>query len=295
MLYFCNYSLGEIYVSILKDSLTRLETLYSFSKRVSIIDSAKRATTQRTILLEKMLEKILLHDHSILFLLSVIPAQTLELDVSLIASAARNIMETANIYFHMSQRGIDTSSMEFRVETIVLNEIYNEIDITKKFGFSQDCDHLKINDWYYKSASQRFQKFPQFLQLSTNEKAQVLSGRKSTFQMKSPHILQEQMESAIYNLLSNSLHSLPLGLSNNSINRTPFFNNFFQPEQLLVIALQVGYIYTAHVVKDYLNLRKHLYSLLTEEEKKILKSYMSTTDLVSFIHALSKEYEKDSF
>lgn len=111
-------------MSILKDSLTRLETLYSFSKRVSIIDSAKRATTQRTILLEKMLEKILLHDHSILFLLSVIPAQPLELDVSLIASAARNIMETTNIYFHMSQRGIDTSSMEFRVETIVLNEIY---------------------------------------------------------------------------------------------------------------------------------------------------------------------------
>lgn len=282
-------------MSILKDSLTRLETLYSFSKRVSIIDSAKRATTQRTILLEKMLEKILLHDHSILFLLSVIPAQTLELDVSLIASAARNIMETTNVYFHISQRGIDTSSMEFRVETIVLNEIYNEIDITKKFGFSQDCDHAKINDWYYKSASQRFQKFPQFLQLPTNEKAQVLSGRKSTFQMKSPHILQEQMESAIYNLLSKSLHSLPLGLSNNLINRTPFFNNFFQPEQLLVIALQVGYIYTAHVVKDYLNLRKHLYSLLTEEEKRTLKSYMSTTDLMNFIHALSKEYEKDFF
>lgn len=113
--------------------------------------------------------------------------------------------------------------------------------------------------------------------------------------MKSPHILQEQMESAIYNLLSNSLHSLPLGLSNNSINCTPFFNNFFQPDQLLVIALQVGYIYTAHVVKDYLNLRKHLYSLLTEEEKKTLKSYMSTTDLVNFIHALSREYEKDFF
>ena len=71
-----------------------------------------------------MLEKILLHDHSILLLLSVVPEQIQELDVSLIASAARNIMETTNIYFHISQRGIDTDSIEFRVDTMVLNEIY---------------------------------------------------------------------------------------------------------------------------------------------------------------------------
>lgn len=278
-----------------QDSLSRLQTLYSFSKRISIINSAKRASTQRTILLEKMLEKILLHDHSILLLLSVVPEQIQELDVSLIASAARNIMETTNIYFHISQRGIDTDSIEFRVDTMVLNEIYNEIDITKKLGFSQDCVHAQINHCYYKNAPERFQKFSQFIQLSTNEQAQVLSGRKSTFQMKSPHILQEQTESAIYNLLSNSVHSLPLGLSNNSINRTPFFNNFFHAEQLLVIALQVGYIYTAHVVKDYLNLRKPLYSLLKPEEKKILKSYMSITDLENYIHTLRAEYEKDPF
>ena len=282
-------------MNIFQDSLLRLQTLYSFSKRISIINSAKRASTQRTILLEKMLEKILLHDHSILLLLSVVPEQIQELDVSLIASAARNIMETTNIYFHISQRGIDTDSIEFRVDTMVLNEIYNEIDITKKLGFSQDCIHAQINHCYYKNTPERFQKFSQFIQLSTHEQAQVLSGRKSTFQMKSPHILQEQMESAIYNLLSNSVHSLPLGLSNNSINRTPFFNNFFHEEQLLAIALQVGYIYTAHVVKDYLNLRKSLYSFLKPEEKKILKSYMSITDLENYIHTLRAEYEKDPF
>lgn len=282
-------------MSIVQDSLTKLETLYSFSKKVSIINSVKNATTQRTMLLEKILEKILLHDHSILLLLSVIPERTTELDVSLIASAARNIMETTNLYFYLSQRGIAPSDMEFRVEIMVLNELYNEIDITKKFGFLQDCEHAQINNWYYKSALQRFQKFPQFLNLSETEKVQALSGRKPTFQKKSPKILHEQVESAIYNLLSNSLHSLPLGLSNNSINRTPFFNNFFRAEQLLAISLQVSYIYTAHVVKDYLNLRKHLSSLLTQEEKKALKAYLSTTDLVNYIHTLRVEYEKGIF
>lgn len=106
----------------------------------------------------KISEKSLLHDHSILLLLSTILDQTSELDVSMIASAARNIMETTNIYFHISQRGIDTSALELRVETMVLNEIYNEIEITKKLGFSQNCEHSKINTWYFRSAPQRFQR-----------------------------------------------------------------------------------------------------------------------------------------
>ena len=113
--------------------------------------------------------------------------------------------------------------------------------------------------------------------------------------MISPHILPEQMKSAIYNLLSNSVHSLPLGLGNNSINHSSLFSGFFHEERLLVGALQVGYIYTAHVVKDYLNLRKPLYSLLTPEEKKALNSYVSIGDLEKYIHTLCAEYEKNPF
>ena len=278
-----------------QESLIRLRTLYAFSKKISVIHAVKHATTQRAILLEKLLEKILLHDHSILLLVSIVSEQIQELDVSLVASAARNIMETANLYFHMSQRGIGLDNIEFRVEAMVLNEIYNEIDITKKFGFSQECFHAQINQWFLKDAKERFQKLSPFTQLTQNEQTQVLSGRKATFKMESPHILQEQMESAIYNLLSNSVHSLPLGLSSSSVNRNPLFNNFFRAEQLLVIAVQVSCIYTAHVVKDYLNLRKRLYSLLSSEEKKVLISYMSTTDLENYIHTLSEEYKKDPF
>ena len=161
-------------MNIFQVSLSRLQTLYSFCEKISIIDSAKRASTQRTIVLEKMLEKILLHDHSILVLLSVVPEQIQEFDVSLIASAARNIMETANIYFHISQRGIDTDTIKFRAETMALNEIYNEIDITKKLGFSQDCIQAQINHFYYNSAPDRFQKFPQFTQATVDKGLQAV-------------------------------------------------------------------------------------------------------------------------
>lgn len=279
----------------LQDGLTKLQTLYSFSKKISMINSAKRATTERTILLEKLLEKILLHDHSILLLLGVIPEHIQELDVSLIASAARNIMETANLYFHLSQKGLDREDLDLRVDTMVLNEIYNEIDITGKFGFSPDSFHAQIKRWFYKSAAERFQKYPHFTQLPPNEQAQIVSGWKPAFKMESPHILQERMESAVYNLLSNSVHSLPLGLSSNSVNRFPLFQNFFRAEELLVIAIHVSCLYTAHVVKNYLNLRKHLSALLSLEEKKILISDLSAADLETYIHALGEAYENTPF
>lgn len=279
-------------MAIIQDCIVNLETLYSVSKKVSILGSAKRARVHRTMVLEKILEKILLHDHSILLLLSIIPNDIQELDISLIASAARNIMESTNIYFHIAQRGIDEDTVGFRISTMDINEIFNELNITEKFGFSKDCFHTQINRSYYQSSAERFQQFPQYMQLSTNERAQVVSGRKSTFQMKSPHILDEKTESAIYNLLSNSVHGLPLGLNSNSVNRTPLFTNFFHAERLLMISLLISRIYTAHVVKDYLNLRKHLYSLLNAEQKKHLKSYMSSSDLEDYIHMLRIEYEK---
>ena len=41
-----------------QESLIRLRTLYAFSKKISVIHAVKHATTQRAILLEKLLEKI---------------------------------------------------------------------------------------------------------------------------------------------------------------------------------------------------------------------------------------------
>lgn len=275
-----------------QDCLLKLQTLYSFSKNISIISSTKRARVYRTMVLEKMLEKILIHAHSILLLLSIIPEDIKELDVSLIASATRNIMESTNMYFHIAQRGIDADTVQFRISTMDLNEIFNELNITEKLGFSQTCFRTQIYRSFYEESGNQFEKFPQYMQLSKNERAQVLSGRKSAFKMKSPHILDEKTESAIYNLLSNSVHGLPLGLSNNTANCSLAFISFFNSERLLVLSLHISRIYTAHVVKDYLNLRKHLYSILEEEQKIQLKSFMSIADLEKYIQKLREEYEK---
>ena len=63
----------------------------------------------------------------------------------------------------------------------------------------------------------------------------------------------------------------------------------------MVIAIHVSCLYTAHVVKNYLNLRKHLSALLSPEEKKILISDLSAADLETYIHALGEAYENTPF
>ena len=42
-------------------------------------------------------------------------------------------------------------------------------------------------------------------------------------------------------------------------------------------------------------MRKRLYSLLNPEEKKLLKSYMSITELEKYIEAIKVEYEEELF
>ena len=53
-----------------------------------------------------MVEKVLLHCGSIVKLLSIDKEDYAELDIALVASAARNIIDSANIYFYVSERGI---------------------------------------------------------------------------------------------------------------------------------------------------------------------------------------------
>lgn len=282
-------------MNIFQESLEKLQTLYSISKKISIIEHAGSARVHRTIILEKILEKILLHDHSILLLLNPVSSRIQEVDTALVASATRNIMESTNLYFHISQRGTTPDTVKFRISMMLHNECFNEIDISKKLGFSEDCDHALINRWYFERSVEEFNDFSEFIRLSPVEQAQVLSGRKPAFQMKSPHILEQHTESAVFNLFSNSVHGLHLGLSNNSINCTPAFNNFFNAERLTILSLQISRIYTSHVVKDYLDLRKRLYSLLDPDDKILIKSYMSSTDLENYIQMLREKYEKSFF
>lgn len=123
----------------------------------------------------------------------------------------------------------------------------------------------------------------------------MLSGHKAAFRLQSPGILNTNTESAVFNLLLNSTHSLCVGLGNNSINANCLFVVFFDVIRLITISLLVARLYTAHMVKDCLDLCKKLYRLLNLEEKQLLKKFCSPNDLDAYLQQMRIEYESSIF
>ena len=112
-----------------KIRLKELNELYNIGKKVSLVSGSKRATTIKSAQAEKVVEKVLLHCNSIIKLFNVGQNEYSELDIALIASATRNIMDAANIYFYISERGISAEESNFRYNLQLLNYNKNIKDI----------------------------------------------------------------------------------------------------------------------------------------------------------------------
>lgn len=282
-------------MNMLSQSIQELNSLYIISKKVSIIDIGPTAKALRTFQLEKIVEKILLHDHSILVLFENGIENKNEMDISLIASAARNTMECTNIYFHIAERNLDPDEIQFRFLMMYINAIKNELDIYHKLNISLDNYRVGLYKWSFDNSIEEIKNIKSFKKLSDKERQFVVSDRKPAFKIKSPNIIQTELESALYNLLSNSVHSLFIGLGNNSLNPDIFYSSYFDPILLLNVAIQISIIYTSYVIKDYLELRKRLYRFLDENEKQVIKELKSTNRLVSYLDSIKKDFDSASF
>lgn len=277
----------------LSSAFENLNAIYVIGEKITPISQSytKRAGSLRTLQLEKMVEKVLLHDHSMIHCFRIVKENSNELDVSIIANAARNIMEISNLYFHISERKISKDEIELRSKTMYLNAIMNLQDIYVKLDFSNECFFATIEKHCLISTREELKRNHAFKQKDKVVQDQILSGRKVIVKANPHNILDQFTESAIYNLLSNSVHSLFIGLGSNSLNGNLYYNNFFTAIRLLTISFQVAVIYTAYIIKDYLELRKQLYKELNEEEKSIVKKLKSDIELKLFLNDLKKEFE----
>lgn len=280
---------------MIKKAYQQLNVVYEIVKKVTLISDSPRAGNLRTLQLEKIVEKVVLHVRSILLLIDGNRGCFEELDIALIASATRNIMDSVNLYFHIAERGLSEDQKQLRFLTLYINGQRNSQSIANKFGFSNDCERIAIEKFSFNRVLEEVEALPAFMSLTSDKQAQVLSDCKAAFRLHSPGILDLNTESAVFNLLSNSTHGLFVGLGNNSINASCLFVGFFEVIRLITISLLVDRLYTARMVKDYLDLRKKLYRLLDVEEKQLLKKYCSPNDLDTYLQQLHVEYESPIF
>lgn len=276
--------------------LGTLKQLYDIGYKVSPLRCGVRAGALRTLLLEKYVEKILLHTNSIINLFQEInhKEQKYELfDLSLIASASRNIMETANMYCYFSERKISPDEIEFRYYIYSLNEDKNKHAILEKIGI------VLTDSWAsHIHKTGRFQ-YVQYLEwnsyfrsLSDKEKERLLSGKNPTHKISSPGILPQNLESGIYNLLSNSVHSLMLGMNSATLDSVHIFRGLFSPLWVLDISIEICILYFSHILLDYLDIRKRLYKKISKTELQFLKEMHTITFVEEWVKTIQSFFEK---
>lgn len=275
-----------------KIRLEQLKDLYEIGKKVSLITENKRATTLRSAEAEKIVEKVLLHCNSIIQLFCIGLKDYTELDFALIASASRNIMDCGNVYFYIAERGISEEEVNFRYNLQILNYDKNLKDIFRKFNFSMNSFKMRLNDFSF--IREEIKNSSIYLNASNNEKNMILSG-KQFFKRKRVGIFSQDLESAIFNMLSNSVHSFYIGLSNNSIKAPGVFASYIDSLMLCIVSIETTLIYTANILNDYLLLRKQLNKKLTKEERDKIKRLMSTEYLINYLNIQKKEFDKEIF
>lgn len=272
--------------------LEELKELYDIGKKVSLITENKRATTLRAAEAEKIVEKVLLHCNSIIKLFCIGLNDYTELDFALIASAARNIMDCGNVYFYISERGISEEEVNFRYNLQLLNYDKNIKDIFQKFGFRLDSFKMRLIDFGF--VKEEIKNSSIYLKASNNEKSMILSG-KHFFKRKRIGIFSQDLESAIFNMLSNSVHSFYIGLSNNSIKTPGVFASYIDSLMLCIVSIETALIYTANILNDYLLLRRQLSRKVTKEERDKIKRLMSTEYLNDYLDNQKSEFDKENF
>lgn len=275
-----------------KIRLEELKDLYEIGKKVSLITENKKATTLRSAEAEKIVEKVLLHCNSIIQLFCIGLKDYTELDFALIASAARNIMDCGNVYFYIAERGISEEEVNFRYNLQILNYDKNLKDIFRKFDFPMNSFKMRLNDFSF--IREEIKNSSIYLNASNNEKSMILSG-KQFFKRKRVGIFSQDLESTIFNMLSNSVHSFYIGLSNNSIKAPGVFASYIDSLMLCIVSIETTLIYTANILNDYLLLRKQLNKKLTKEERDKIKKLMSTEYLINYLNIQKNKFDKEIF
>lgn len=275
-----------------KIRLKELNELYNIGKKVSLVSGSKRATTIKSAQTEKVVEKVLLHCNSIIKLFDIGQKEYSELDIALIASAARNIMDAANVYFYISERGISGEEVNFRYNLQLLNYNKNIKDIYSKLNFPMDCFRMKLDDMSF--VIEEIKNSSTYSTASNKEKGVILSG-KQFYNRKRVGIFSQDLESAIFNILSNSTHSFYIGLSNNSVKKSIVFSSYIDSLMLSIISVETAIIYVANIINDYLLLRRQLSKIVTQPERIRIKDLMKIDYISNYLEFKKSEFAKDIF
>lgn len=263
------------------DVLIRLSNI---AKNILEIATINHPTSIRAFEADRIFEKATLHSISFLKLwpLNSDDKSLMEVDTASLATIARVIKETHDVFHYLTETRISMNEFEFRSLLMRLHYSKKIREILNKFQFCESDGINRVFSMSECSAIRELKDNQVYQSLSSREQLRYLKGKEAYFEDRINKItlLEENIESGIYNLLSNSVHSYPLGLMNSTLGVS---DNHLDGFNLLHISLEVCILYFASLIREYLKIRKKISVSISKDDKNYIREQINNEKIMHWI------------
>lgn len=253
--------------------LSELRRLCQIARKLSTLEAPSDWTTTRTHYAEQLFEKTVLISLSFLKLLPKTYDKDAEaFDFSSLATLARNVMECCNVFHYLCIDRIPKTEFKFRLNLMWLHQSVNSERILKAFQLGKASHSDDLARMLPKFDLKRN---PFFNSLDESVRNQLLKGKKPYYwKLNKSHsnFVLRDLESALYNYFSNSVHSFPLGIYYSSEYREGYHLNLYS---LYFLSVETMIIYLASTIRSYLKLRRKHSRYITIDENTFITDCIS--------------------
>jgi hypothetical protein len=223
----------------------------------------------RSLYARGFFDKARLHISSLLLIIrSHADNSEKQFDIGGICSLARCIIEAHNAYYYLLEPRLSLDEQEFRHDLFLTNQTSDLERIQTDLGIPQDDFGTFFRQASLRDTLARLEKNPSFQGLPPDKKKKARAGRSpyltERYGGKTP--VPPRVESAIYNLLSHSVHSFGLGINPLSNGR----NTAAGALNVVALALDASLIYGARIAKKYLSARHKAMPDISDSDRTVI-------------------------
>lgn len=276
--------------------IEELEKLYEIYTKIDSTQIHKKFTNMRSMKLATILNRFFYYmEYSMVLIKQKDVTNFNYYRYNLVISIGRNAMELFNVYEYFGEYGISKEEYELRELCADFHEALNKEKIDQKLKEYNREKFNQMNRLVPASNYVRRIKNNAVFQ-SSNEKWQTsfLSSRKCYYFSRVNHklnILPHSLESVLYNIFSNYVHSFELALGYDfGRNNNEMYSGFFQA----LLSIQVMKLYAAIILKDYIS-RRNLKKVVSKEDLMFLNSLITYENIEDTLVNWKNKYDINKF
>ncbi len=258
---------------------SELREISALASKVQSAHGEYPPTTWGAYFVTELFLKFAVHLKSVVRLLPDKSYRTV--DVSALAAIARVVIESREAIIYFTQRGLSAEEKSFRMALYQYHYSKEYSVVLNRLGFD---DLNFFSDWNERSLRGNRRQLTSdkyFQQLKPKEQKMLLSGRKAYYwrgNKPAPKFISADHESALYKLLSNHIHSSPLGAAGNFGSKAPLGR-----DHVAFFAIEVLVMYSASILQEFLAYRWKLGQSLDMHEKQFLKRALKNNCIEKWI------------